>query len=115
MQQYLANILKGGNVDAIAVANEEEAKKYNCDYSLATTFVKIKQASKVGGLLKAIKNSDPNAASSFNIESDFTLTKLADGSVRLQQNQSGKYEGNVDGAAKKSLDEESRTVLKAIK
>lgn len=115
MQQYLANILTNGNIEAIAVTNEEEAKKYNCDYSLATAFVKIKQASKVGGLLKAIKNSDPNAASSFNIESNFTLTKLADGSVRLQQNQSGKYEGNIDGAAKKSLDEESRAVLKAIK
>jgi hypothetical protein len=115
MQQYLVNDLTNGNVEAIAVANEEEAKKYNCDYSLATQFVKIKQASKVGGLLKAIKNSDPNAASSFNIESNFTLTKLADGSVRLQQNQNGKYEGNIDGAAKKSLDEESRAVLKAIK
>jgi hypothetical protein len=96
MQQYLENILKGGNVDAIAVANEEEAKKYNCDYSLSTEFVRIKQASKVGGLLKAIKNSDPNAASSFNIESNFILTKLSDGSVKLQQNQNEKYEGSAE-------------------
>lgn len=115
LQKYLADILISGDIDAMAVANEEEAKKFNCDFSLATEFVKIKQASKVGGLLKAIKNSDPNAASSFNIESDFTLKKLSDGSVRLQQNQNGKYDGNIDGAAKKSLDEESRAVIKAIK
>ncbi|HWR32594.1 MAG TPA: hypothetical protein VN451_03670, partial [Chitinophagaceae bacterium] len=115
MQLYLVNDLTSGNVEAIAVSDEEEAKKYNCDYSLSTGFVKIKQAGKVGGLLKAIKNSDPNAASSFNIESDFTLKKLEDGSIKLQQNQTGKYDGTIDGAAKKSLDEESRAVLKAIK
>jgi hypothetical protein len=115
MQQYLVNDLTSGNVEAIAVSNEEEAKKYNCDYSLATEFVKIKQASKVGGLLKVIKNADPNAASSYNIESNFTLMKLVDGSVSLQQNQTGKYEGNTENAAKKSLEEESHAILKAIK
>jgi hypothetical protein len=115
MQQYLVNDLISSNVEAIAVFNEEEAKKYNCDYSLATEFVKIKQASKVGGLLKVIKNADPNAASSYNIESNFTLMKLVDGSVSLQQNQTGKYEGNTENAAKKSLEEESHAILKAIK
>lgn len=116
LQKYLAGILISGTVDAVAVESEDDAKKLNCDYTLATDFTRIKQASKVGGLLKAIKNSDPNAASSFTIESNYTLTKLADGSVHLQQNQDGKYEGRgADDAAKKSLEEESRAVLKAIK
>ena len=102
-------------IDAVPVASEDEAKKYNCDYTLTTEFVKIKQASKVGGLLKAIKNSDPNAASSFNIEASLTLINLGDGSVRSQPSVSGKFDGKVDDAAKRALDDGSRQILKAIK
>lgn len=115
LQKHLAGILNGGKIEAIAIASEEEAKKYHCDYSLTTGFEKIKQAGKVGGLLKAIKNADPNAASSYNIETAFTLKSLADGSVLTQPKINGKYEGKVNEAAKRALDEGSRQVLKAIK
>lgn len=115
LQHYLAGILIGDKIEAIPVSSEEEAKSKKCDYSLATNFTKVKQASKVGGLLKAIKNSDPNAASSFNMSSDITLKNLGDGSVRLQQTIDGKYDGKVDDAAKRVLDEESRLVLKSLK
>ena len=115
LQKYLASILVGGKISAVSVASEDEAKKYNCDYTLTTEFIKIKQASKVGGLLKAIKNADPNAASSFNIEASLTLTNLGDGSVRSQPSVSGKFEGKVDDAAKRALDDGSRQILKAIK
>lgn len=114
LQKYLVSILSSGKIEAVAVANEEEAKKLNCDYSLNTEFVKIKQASKVGGLLKAIKNTDPNAASSFTIENSLLLKNLSDGSSRVQQKIDGKYDGKIDEAAKRSLEEESRLVLKAI-
>lgn len=114
MQTHLVNSINSGNVEAIAVANEEDARKFNCDYSLSTEFVKIKQASKVGGLLKAIKNSDPNAASSFTIENAVVLKSLADGSVKLQQKLEGKYDGKVADVARKSLDEESQLVLRTI-
>ena len=115
LQQHLATSLKNGDIDAIAISSEEDARKYNCDYTLATDFVKIKSGSKVGGLLKAIKNTDPNAASSFNIEATLTLIKLADGSVRLQPNVTGKYDGKADDAASKALDEGSRQILKGLK
>jgi len=115
LQQHLATSLKNGTIDAIAVNSEEDARKYNCDYTLSTDFVKIKSGSKVGGLLKAIKNTDPNAASSYNIEATLTLIKLADGSVSSQPNVSGKYDGKIDDAAQKALDDGSRQVLKAIK
>ena len=104
-----------GTVEAIAVASEDEAKKFNCDYTLASDFIKIKQGSKVGGLLKAIKNTDPNAASSYTIEAAMTLIKLSDGSTKLQPKLNGKYEGQIDDAAKKALDEGSRQVLRALK
>lgn len=115
LQQHLANSLKNGSIDAIAVSSDEDARKYNCDYTLATDFVKIKSGSKVGGLLKAIKNTDPNAASSFNIEATLTLVKLADGSTVLQPNVTGKYDGKADDAASKALDDGSRQILKVLK
>ncbi len=115
LQKYLAGILVSSKIDAVAVDSEEEAKKFSCDYTLTTEFVRIKQASKVGGLLKAIKNSDPGAASSYNIEASLTLINLADGSVRTQPKVDGKFEGKIDDAAKRALDDGGRQVLKAIK
>ncbi|NOT50686.1 MAG: hypothetical protein HOP10_05370 [Chitinophagaceae bacterium] len=115
LQEYLVLNLRSDKAEAIAVNSEEEAKEKKCDYSLATDFTKIKSASKVGGLLKAIKNSDPNAASSFNIEAGMTLIKLQDGSVRLQPKLDGKYEGKVEEAEKRVLEEGARQVLKELK
>ncbi len=113
-QQHLAERLNQGNVEAITVANEEEARSRDCDYTLATEFTRIKQAGKVGGLLKAIKNADPSAASSYTIDAMMKLVKLADGSTKAQPKISGKYEGKPDEAAKKALDEGSRSVLGAL-
>ena len=115
LQQYMVNTLTGGNIDAITIASEEDAKKYHCDYTLATEFSKIKQGGKVGGFLKAIKNSDPNAMSSYTIEASQTLVSLSDGSTRAQPKIDGKYDGKVDDAAKKALDDGCRQVLKALK
>lgn len=114
LQQHLVTILNDGTIEAIAVSSEEEAKAKNCDLVLNTDFVKMKQASKVGGLLKVIKNSDPNAASSFNIETNMVLAELPGGGIRTSQNISGKYDGKANDAAKKALDEGGRLVLKAI-
>jgi len=115
LQQHLVHALTGGKIEAITVASEEEARKNNCDYTLATDITRMKPAGKVGGLLKAIKNADPNAASSFNIEAGMTLLKLADGAVRLQPKLDGKYEGKPDDAGKKLMDEGARQVLKELK
>ena len=115
LQQYLAGILISGNVEAVAVSSEEEAKSTQCDYSLATTFIRVKSGSKVGGLLKAVKNADPNAASSFTIEANMLLKSLGDGSVKAQPKIDGKFEGKIDDAAKKAMDDGSRQVLRALK
>jgi hypothetical protein len=115
LQQHLVSCLTTGNIEAVAVASEEEAKKFKCDYTLASDFTKIKSASKVGGLLKAIKNADPNAASSFNIEAAQTLIKLSDGSIRLQPKISGKFEGKIDTASEKAMDEGCHQVLNDLK
>jgi hypothetical protein len=115
LQQHMVMELMTGNIEAVTVESEEEAKKRNCDYTLSSNFIKIKQAGKVGGLLKAIKNADPSASSSFNIEAEQTLKKLEDGSIRLQPKITGKYDGKLDSAAEKALDEGCRQVLKELK
>ncbi|MGQ0737960.1 MAG: hypothetical protein ACT4OJ_02765 [Bacteroidota bacterium] len=115
LQQHLVEALTGGSIEARAVASEEEARKYDCDYTLATDITRMKPAGKVGGLLKAIKNADPNAASSFNIEAGMILLRLADGTIRLQPKLDGKYEGKPDDAGKKLMDEGARQVLKELK
>ncbi|HEY6062833.1 MAG TPA: hypothetical protein VIV35_04445, partial [Chitinophagaceae bacterium] len=115
LQQQMVTSLMDRNIEAIAVSSEEDAKNRNCDYTLASDFIKIKQASKVGGLLKVIKNADPNASSSFNIEAEQTLVKLSDGSTRLQPKINGKFEGKIDDAAGKALDEGCRQVIKELK
>ncbi|HMK27202.1 MAG TPA: hypothetical protein VK483_14315 [Chitinophagaceae bacterium] len=114
LQRHMVNSLKVGSIDAVAIASEEEARKYNCDYTLASDLIKIKSASKVGGLLKAIKNADPNVSSSFNIEVAQTLLKLSDASIRLQPRINGKYDGKIDTAVENALDEGCRQVLKEL-
>ena len=116
LQQHIVGTLSNGNVEGVAVSNEDEARKLNCDYTLSSVFTNIKSAgNKLGGLLKAIKNADPNAASSFNIQANLTLKALSDGSVRSQPSVDGKYEGKIDDAAGKALDDGCRVALKALK
>lgn len=114
LQQHLVMTLSTGTVKGIAISSEEDARKYNCTYTLSSDLIKIKQASKVGGILKAIKNTDPNAATSYTIEGNQVLKKLDDGSIRLQPRLDGKYDGKVDDAAKKALDEGTRKVISAL-
>jgi len=104
LQQHLVNTLTTGNIEAVAVSSEEEARSLKCDYLLNSELSKIKSGSKVGGLLKAIKNTDPNALSSFSIEGSMELTKLSDGASAGKQKIDGKYEGKVNDAAGKALD-----------
>jgi hypothetical protein len=115
LQQQLVEMISSGSIEAIAVETEEDARKNNCDYTLATEFTKFKSGSKVGGLIKAIKNTDPNAASSFNIDATLTLKSLTDKASPAPQTVSGKYDGKPDDAARKALDEGSKKILNALK
>jgi hypothetical protein len=115
LQQQMVSSLTVGNIDAVAITSEEEAKKYNCNYTLTTEFLKIKQANKIVRLLKAIKNTDPNAASSYAIEAALTLVNITGGSNPPQQKVDGKYEGKVEIAAQKALDDGCHKVLSVVK
>jgi hypothetical protein len=114
LQNLLVGTFTSGNIEAVAVSSTEEAKTMKCDYLLNSELSKIKSGSKVGGLLKAIKNTDPNALSSFTIEGSMQLTKLIDGSVTGTQKVEGKYEGKVNEAAGKALDNSGQKLLQKL-
>ena len=105
LQQHIVNELNNSSYAAIPVADAAEAKAKNCEYVLATEFQRFKSGSKVGGLLKAVKNADPGAANSYNIDLGMLLNRLSDGSLKLSEKVSGKFEGKADESAKKSLAE----------
>ena len=114
LQSRLVSALQSGSIEAIAVATEEEAKTMKCDYLLTSELSKIKSGSKVGGLIKAIKNTDPNAMSTFSIEGNMLLTKLADGSAAGQQKIDGKFEGKVNDAAGKALENSGSKIISKL-
>lgn len=115
LQKQMLPSLMSDKTEAVAVTDEAEARKMNCDYTLSSEFTKVKAASKVGGLLKAIKNADPSASQSYNIDVALTLRALGDGSVKTQPTVSGKYNGKIDVAAFGALEEGCGKVMKAIK
>lgn len=115
LQKQMVNKLNNNKIEAVVVNSEEEARKLNCDYTLNSEFENIKPASKVGGILKAIKNADPNAATAYNIEVNLTLKNLNDASVKTQQTVAGKYDGRIDNAAGQALDDGCQKVLKVLR
>jgi len=114
LQEYLVSTLTADKIEAVTIASVEEAKKYNCDLVLETNFTKVKAAGKIGGFLKAIKNADPSAASSYTIETQLLLSNVPDGTTRFEKRIAGKFEGTADGAAKKALEEGSAALLKEL-
>lgn len=115
LQKHIVTTLTEDKVEAVAVTSEAEAKKNNCDYTLSSNFLKVKQGNKVSGLLKAMKNADPSAASSYSIEANLKLVKLSDAVTRLDQKVDGKFDGKIDEAAAKAMDKGCQEVLKTLK
>jgi hypothetical protein len=115
LQKHLVNTLRTDKIEAIAVASQEDAEKFKCDYVLMTEFTRVKQGSKVGGLLKALKNTDPSAVTSFNIEANLSLLTFPDGAEKAKEKVDGKFEGKADEAAKKALEKGSSGLLKDIR
>lgn len=114
LQTHLINSLNRGKIEAVAVTSAEEAKRYRCDWVLNSKFIQVKPASKIGGLLKAVKNADPFAASSYTIEAQLSLSNPSDGSTHSTKKVSGKFEGTAETAARKALEEGSKDLLSEL-
>lgn len=114
LQQHLVGEINGQGVEAIAVGNEAEARQYHCDYTLSPVFTSIKQESTVGGVIKAIRKRDPTLTGAYSIQGSMILLSLSDGKERSRQAMDGKYDGKIDEAASRALDEALPRVMKAL-
>lgn len=115
LQQHLVNLINRRDVEAIAVGSEEEARRYQCDYTLNTVFTSLKQEGVVGGVIKAIRRRDPTVAASYSVQGVLTLQSVKDGTEKSRQAVEGKYEGRADEAASRAVDEAWQRVLKALR
>lgn len=115
MHSFLIQQLSRGNVEAVAVSSEADARTANCDYVLTSDFSKLKQstASKIGGMFGKVTGGDPNALKNYDAQVDFKLVALTGGKT-LANKASNKSESNVDRAAESVLSLEAQQILSAI-
>lgn len=113
--QSLIEQLSSGNVEAVAVSSEAEARSSSCDYVLSSDFSKLKQstASKIGGMFGKVTGGDPNAMKNYDVQVDYKLVALTGGKT-LASKASNKSESNVDRAAESVLAMEAQQILSAI-
>ncbi len=117
LQSFLIQKLMVGNVEAVAVSSEADAKAANCDYILLSEISKLKQsaASKIGGLFGKVTNTDTSGAQTFDTQVDFKLTSMANNQSVLQSKATAKIAGNADTAVQGVLTQEASAVLAAAK
>ena len=75
----------------------------------------MKQGSKAGGIIKAIKNTDPTATSGFNVDATMTLINTSSGTTKTEEKVSGKFDGKADDAAARALEKGCGAVLDSIR
>lgn len=115
LQQKMIGDITARNMDAITISNAEEAKAYNCDYTLTTTFTNIKTETKAAGILKAIRRREVTPERTYYISGNMVLHSVKDGSEKNRQAMQTKYEGNLDEAAIRAVDEACIKVLNVLR
>jgi len=116
LQSFLVQRLSVGNVEAVAVGSEAEARAAGCDLLLTSSISKLKQstAGKIGGFLGKVTNTNTGAGN-FDAQVDFKLVSLAGGQTVIQNKAALKVEGNADRAAEGVLGQEAAAVLSAVR
>jgi hypothetical protein len=112
LQMFLIDKLSGGNVRAMAVNSEADARAAGAAYILTSDISKLKQ-SKAGGLFGAVTGI--NAAAKYDAQVDYKLVKLADGSTVLSSKSASKSETEANAAAQNILGMEAVAVLGAVR
>ena len=110
LQSALVRGLSGGNVMAVPVSSEAEARAKNLDYILATDITKLKQstAGKIGGLFGKVAGTPTSGA--FDAQAEYRVTRLSDGKVTLKGNWGSKAQTEVNAAANELMDKEAAMV-----
>ena len=117
LQSYLIRQLTVGNVEAVAVSSEADAKALNCDYILSSDISKLKQstASKIGGIFGKVTNTDTSTSRNYEAQVDFKLMLLTSSQSVLQSKASAKIAGDADMAAQGVLAQEATAILAVAK
>jgi hypothetical protein len=117
LQTFLIEKLTLGNIEAVPIGTEADARTSNCDYTLTSDFSKLKQsaASKIGGMFGKITNTDTSAAKNYEAQVDFKLISLSDGKTTLQNKAANKLQGDADKAAESVLSLEIQQIFGKIK
>ena len=115
MQSFLIQKLTNGNVEAISIGSESDAKAASCDYILTSDFSKLKQstASKIGGMFGKVTGTDTSSAKNYDAQIDFKLVPLTGGKA-VQNKASNKSESNIDRAAESVLALEAQQIIGTI-
>ncbi len=117
MQAFLARQLTAGNIEAVSVSNEAEARSAGCDYIVTGEFSKLKQstAGKIGGMFGRVTGADTSSVSKYDAEFNFNLIKVADSKSVMKNKVSSKTESDVARAAEGVLSMAAAAILPAVK
>lgn len=117
MQAFLARQLTAGNIEAVPVSNETEARSAGCDYIVTGEFAKLKQstAGKIGGMFGRVTGADTSSVSKYDAEFNFNLIKVADSKSVMKNKVSSKAESDVARAAEGVLSMAAAAILPAVK
>jgi len=114
LRAFLIGKLTGGNVEAIAVNSETDARAMSCDYVLSADISKLKQsaASKVGGIFGRVTGTDTSGTQKFEAQVDYKLT-TPDGQIAAQNKAAQKADGNAETAVEVVLSQVANAVISA--
>jgi hypothetical protein len=115
LQSFLVQQLSSGNVEAIAIGSEPDARSANCDYVLSSDFSKLKQstAGKIGGMFGKVTNT--SVSGNYDAQVDYKLVSLSNGQTVLTNKAASKSETDVDRAAEGVLSQEAQSVIGQVR
>ncbi len=113
LQAFLVQNLTTGNVEAVSIGSEADARAAGCDFILSSDFSKLKQstAGKIGGMFGKVTNT--NVSGMYDAQVDYKLVSLNNGQTTLQNKAASKTESNLDRAAEGVLAQEAGMVASA--
>lgn len=116
LRAFLIEKLSSGNVEAVSINSEADAKAMSCDFVLTTDVSKLKQPaiSKLGGVFGKVTNTDASAIQKFEAQVDFKLTNSG-GQVILQSKTVQKSEGSAETVTEAALAQQAQQVLSKAK
>lgn len=115
LRETLITSLTSGNIEAIAVSSNDDAKSKSCDYVLSVDISKLKQstANKISGLFGKVTGVETSATKDkFEVQIDYKLA-TPDGQIKAQNKFTQKIEGSAESAAQTALAQAANEIIGA--